>query len=54
MRNTPDAKHFIELAKKKGVKAAITERDKPFSDYSMASDEDQPDPTNIVDVEFEI
>ena len=27
MRNTPDAKRFIELAKEKGVPAAVAERD---------------------------
>jgi enoyl-CoA hydratase len=32
MRNTPDAKRFIDLSAKGGVRAAITERDGPFGD----------------------
>ena len=33
MRNTPDAKRFIELAAEQGVPAAIAKRDGPFGDY---------------------
>jgi enoyl-CoA hydratase/carnithine racemase len=32
MRNTPDAKSFIELAEQQGVPAAVGERDGPFGD----------------------
>ncbi|MFQ5416370.1 MAG: crotonase/enoyl-CoA hydratase family protein [Myxococcota bacterium] len=42
MRNTPEALHFIELAEKEGVRAAIEKRDGPFGDYSQASPERQP------------
>ena len=48
MRNTPDAKEFIELARAQGVKAAVAQRDGPFSDYSQASKDQQPDPRNVV------
>lgn len=48
MRNTPEAKKFIELAEKSGVKAVITERDKPFSDYSQASTDEQPNPNHVI------
>jgi enoyl-CoA hydratase/carnithine racemase len=49
MRNTPDARHFIELAAEKGVSAAVAERDGPFADYSQASANAQPDPANVVE-----
>src|SRR6195256_6355672 len=35
MRNTPDAKSFIELASSEGVGAAVARRDAPFGDYSQ-------------------
>ena len=35
MRNTPDAERFIERAEREGVRAAVTERDGPFGDYSQ-------------------
>ena len=37
MRNTPDAKEFIEMAETDGVRAGVTERDGPFGDYSQGS-----------------
>ena len=46
MRNTPDAKRWIELAQSEGVGAAIGERDGPFADYSQAGPEGKPDPRN--------
>ena len=49
MRNTPDAKRFIELAAEQGVGAAVTERDGPFGDYSQAGPEDKPDPNNVIE-----
>ncbi|MES1945112.1 enoyl-CoA hydratase [Salinisphaera sp. PC39] len=49
MRNTPDAKRFIELASREGVGAAVGERDGPFGDYSRASAADKPDPGNVID-----
>jgi enoyl-CoA hydratase len=49
MRNTPDARHFIELAAEKGVSAAVAERDRPFADYSQAPANGQPDPANVLE-----
>jgi len=49
MRNTPDAKRFIELAEREGVAAAVAERDGPFADYSQAAPEDKPDPGNVIE-----
>lgn len=49
MRNTPDAKRFIELAGRSGVRAAVAERDGPFSDYSQGDEEERPDPRNVID-----
>ncbi len=48
MRNTPDARRFIEVAEESGVRAAISERDGPFGDYSQAAPEQQPDPNHVV------
>jgi enoyl-CoA hydratase len=49
MRNTPDAKRFIELAESEGVSAMVKERDGAFGDYSAAPPEDQPDPGNVIE-----
>ncbi|MEA2124859.1 MAG: enoyl-CoA hydratase [Solirubrobacteraceae bacterium] len=49
MRNTPDAKHFIELAEREGVGAAARERDRAFGDYSQAGPEGRPDPRNVIE-----
>ena len=51
MRNTPDAEGFIELAERDGVRAAITERDGPFGDYSQGGADDKPDPANVIEAE---
>jgi enoyl-CoA hydratase len=48
MRNTPEAKQFIELAEREGVQGAVARRDGPFGDYSQARPEDQPDPSNVI------
>jgi enoyl-CoA hydratase len=48
MRNTPDAKAFIDTASEDGVRAATNERDALFGDYSMASGERRPDPGNVI------
>jgi enoyl-CoA hydratase len=53
MRNTPDAKHFIELAGRDGVRAAVARRDGPFGDYSQAPAEERPDPNNVIRVDGE-
>ena len=49
MRNTPDARRFIELAENEGVGAVISERDGPFGDYSQAPADEQPDPRNVIE-----
>jgi enoyl-CoA hydratase len=48
MRNTPDARHFIDLAEREGVGAVVRERDHPFADYRDGPPEDQPDPRNVI------
>jgi enoyl-CoA hydratase len=49
MRNTPDARRFIELAAHGGVGAAVAERDGPWGDYSQAPPEGRPDPRHVID-----
>jgi enoyl-CoA hydratase len=49
MRNTPDAKRFIERAERDGVSDAVAERDGPFGDYSQAGPADKPDPNNVIE-----
>jgi enoyl-CoA hydratase len=49
MRNTPDAKRWIETAHRDGVRAAVTERDAPFGDYSQAGPAGKPDPRNVIE-----
>jgi enoyl-CoA hydratase len=51
MRNTPEAKSFIELASSEGVGAAVARRDGPFGDYSQAPAEEQPNPNNVITAE---
>jgi len=48
MRNTPDAKQWIEVASSQGVRAAVAERDRPFADYSQAPPHERPDPANLI------
>jgi enoyl-CoA hydratase len=48
MRNTPEAKRFIELAEREGVSSVVALRDGPFGDYSQAPPEEQPDPANVI------
>jgi enoyl-CoA hydratase len=48
MRNTPDAKRFIDRAATDGVGAAIEGRDGPFGDYSAAQPTQRPDPANVI------
>jgi enoyl-CoA hydratase len=48
MRNTPEAREFIELAERDGVAAAIARRDGPFGDYSQAGADGQPDARNVI------
>jgi enoyl-CoA hydratase len=49
MRNTPDARQWIEVAEREGVRAVVTERDGPFGDYSQAPADQQPDPRNVIE-----
>ena len=42
MRNTPEGREFVRLAKDQGVKAAVERRDGPFGDYSQAPHTEQP------------
>ncbi|MEM1139780.1 MAG: crotonase/enoyl-CoA hydratase family protein [Pseudomonadota bacterium] len=42
MRNTPEGRDFVRVARDEGVKAAVTQRDGPFGDYSQAPPEHQP------------
>lgn len=49
MRNTPDARRFIERAEREGVGGAVAERDGRFGDYSQAGPEEKPDPGNVIE-----
>jgi len=49
MRNTPDAKRFVELAEREGVGSVVEERDGLFGDYSQAPAAEKPDPRNVID-----
>ncbi|MBU2649217.1 crotonase/enoyl-CoA hydratase family protein [bacterium] len=42
MRNTPEGREFVRKSMAEGVKAAVTERDAPFNDYSQGPLEEQP------------
>ncbi|MEA2135326.1 MAG: enoyl-CoA hydratase [Solirubrobacteraceae bacterium] len=48
MRNTPEARRFIERAEQEGVRAAVRERDAPFGDYSQAPPDRRPNPDNVI------
>jgi enoyl-CoA hydratase len=48
MRNTPDARAFIDRAASDGVGAVVAERDGPFGDYSQAPVEEKPDPSHVI------
>jgi enoyl-CoA hydratase len=48
MRNTPEARRFIDLARDEGVRAAVGERDAPFGDYSQAPPDQRPRPENVI------
>ena len=49
MRNTPEAREFIEKAEREGVRSVVEDRDGPFGDYSQAPPELRPDPENIIE-----
>jgi enoyl-CoA hydratase len=42
MRNTPEGREFVRVARKDGVQGAIKRRDGPFGDYSQAPASEQP------------
>ena len=42
MRNTPEGREFVRVAKNHGVKEAVIRRDGPFNDYSQGPLEEQP------------
>jgi enoyl-CoA hydratase len=46
MRNTPEARAFIERAEAESVRAAVEARDGPFGDYSQG---ERPDPRNVIE-----
>ena len=48
MRNTPQAREFVELAERDGVGSVVARRDGPFGDYSQAPASEQPDPANTI------
>jgi enoyl-CoA hydratase len=49
MRNTPEARRFIERAEREGVRAVVAERDGPFGDYGQAPPGLRPDPAHVVE-----
>jgi enoyl-CoA hydratase len=49
MRNTPDARRFIETAARDGVGAASAERDGPFGDYSQAPEGRRPSRDHVIE-----
>lgn len=48
MRNTPDARQFIERAAEEGVQRVVADRDSPFGDYSQAPRAQRPSPDNVI------
>ena len=48
MRNTPEARAWIDKAESEGVGAAVADRDGPFGDYSQGGREDKPDPSHVI------
>lgn len=42
MRNTPEGREFLQVAKTEGVRSAIAKRDGPFADYSQGEPTEQP------------
>jgi enoyl-CoA hydratase len=51
MRNTPDGLRFVATAEQEGVRAAVTQRDGPFGDYSAAGPERRPNPNHVIRAE---
>jgi enoyl-CoA hydratase len=49
MRNTPEARRFIDRAAQEGVGALVAERDRAFGDYSQAPASDRPNPDHVIE-----
>jgi enoyl-CoA hydratase len=49
MRNTPEARRFIERAAGEGVGNLVAERDRAFGDYSVAPPDQRPDPAHVIE-----
>jgi enoyl-CoA hydratase len=49
MRNTPDARRWIDVAEREGVSAVAGERDRLFGDYSAAPAYEQPNPAHVIE-----
>jgi enoyl-CoA hydratase len=49
MRNTPDARRWIDVAEREGVSAVAAERDRLFGDYSQAPPDEQPNPEHVIE-----
>ena len=49
MRNTPEAKSWMEMVATEGPSAAIAARDGAWGDYSQAGPDDKPDPRNVIE-----
>jgi len=49
MRNTPDARSFIDRAERDGVRDVVADRDARFADYSQAPPELRPDPSHVIE-----
>lgn len=48
LAGAPEAREFIDVAEKEGVREVITRRDSPFGDYSAAPKDQQPNPNNVI------
>jgi enoyl-CoA hydratase len=49
MRNTPEARAFIERAEREGVGAVVAERDAAWGDYGQAPPDARPDPRHVIE-----
>ena len=49
MRHTPDAHRWLDTVREQGVRAAVSERDARFGDYSQAPAERRPNPDNVIE-----
>ncbi len=50
MRNTPDARTWIDTAEQQGVRRAVADRDGPFGDYSQAPPDRRPNPDHVIEL----